>query len=98
MRRKDLERRSKKYAPVQNVSVANWYMDAKDFHQKYETGRVRVKKRMSPAAGGRNRIIIYGPKNDGTYVVEFRTADGEALGDQRADRRGPRAQALSGAD
>ena len=29
--------------------------------------------------GGRNRIMIYGPKNDGTYVVEFKTADGEAL-------------------
>jgi hypothetical protein len=27
---------------------------------------------------GRNRIMIYGPKNDGT-VVEFVTADGEAL-------------------
>ena len=23
--------------------------------------------------------MIYGPKNDGTYVVEFKTADGEAL-------------------
>jgi len=53
MRRKDLERRSKKYAPVQNVSVVNGYMDAKDFHQKYGIGRVRVKKRRSPAAGGR---------------------------------------------
>jgi hypothetical protein len=29
--------------------------------------------------GGRNRIMIYGPKSDGTYVVEFKTADGEAL-------------------
>jgi hypothetical protein len=28
---------------------------------------------------GKNRIMIYGPKTDGTYVVEFRTADGEAL-------------------
>jgi len=28
---------------------------------------------------GRNRIMFYGPKNDGTYVVEFTTADGEAL-------------------
>jgi hypothetical protein len=27
----------------------------------------------------RNRIMIYGPKADGTYVVEFRTASGEAL-------------------
>jgi hypothetical protein len=26
-----------------------------------------------------NRIMIYGPKDDGTYVVEFRTAAGEAL-------------------
>jgi hypothetical protein len=23
--------------------------------------------------------MIYGPKNDGTYVVEFKTAEGEAL-------------------
>jgi hypothetical protein len=71
MSRKSLEWRSKKYAPVQNVSVGNWYMDAEDFHQKHKTGRVGVKKRMSPAAGGRNR--------DGTYVVEFKTAAGEAL-------------------
>jgi hypothetical protein len=28
---------------------------------------------------GKNRIMIYGPKNDGTYVLEFRTAEGEAL-------------------
>ena len=28
---------------------------------------------------GRNPIMIYGPKNDGTYIVEFKTADGEAL-------------------
>ena len=27
----------------------------------------------------KNRILIYGPKDDGTYVVEFRTADGDAL-------------------
>jgi hypothetical protein len=26
----------------------------------------------------KNRIMIYGPKDDGTYVVEFRTAAGEA--------------------
>ena len=26
---------------------------------------------------GKNRIMIYGPKDDGTYVVEFRTADGD---------------------
>jgi len=28
---------------------------------------------------GKNRIMIYGPKTDGTYVVEFRTAAGETL-------------------
>jgi hypothetical protein len=28
---------------------------------------------------GQNRVMIYGPKNDGTYIVEFRTAHGEAL-------------------
>jgi hypothetical protein len=79
MRRKGLEWRSKKYAPVQNVSVVNGYMDAEDFRQKYKTGRVGVKKRMSPAAGGQNHMMIYGPKSDGTYVVEFKTATGEAL-------------------
>ena len=29
--------------------------------------------------GKKNRIMIYGPKNDGTYVVEFRTAEGAVL-------------------
>ena len=28
---------------------------------------------------GQNRIMIYGPKDDGTYVVKFRTAAGEML-------------------
>jgi hypothetical protein len=28
---------------------------------------------------GKNRIMIFGPKDDGTYVVEFRTAAGEAM-------------------
>jgi hypothetical protein len=28
---------------------------------------------------GKNRIMIYEPKDDGTYIVEFRTAAGEAL-------------------
>jgi hypothetical protein len=26
-----------------------------------------------------NRVMIYGPKTDGTYLVEFRTAAGESL-------------------
>jgi hypothetical protein len=28
---------------------------------------------------GKNRIMIFGPKDDGTYAVEFRTAQCEAL-------------------
>jgi hypothetical protein len=31
------------------------------------------------APTGKNRIMIFGPKDDGSYVVEFRTAAGEAL-------------------
>jgi hypothetical protein len=26
-----------------------------------------------------NRMMIFGPKDDGTYVVEFRTAEGDVL-------------------
>jgi hypothetical protein len=29
--------------------------------------------------GGQDRIMIYGPKDDATYIIEFRTAEGEAL-------------------
>jgi hypothetical protein len=28
---------------------------------------------------GKNRIMIFGPKTDGTYVVEFRTAEGDVV-------------------
>jgi hypothetical protein len=31
------------------------------------------------ATTNKNRIMIYGPKTDGTYVIEFRTTAGEAL-------------------
>ena len=31
------------------------------------------------AVSGKNRIMIFGPKTDGTYIVEFRTADGDVL-------------------
>ena len=27
----------------------------------------------------KNQFMIFGPKEDGTYVVEFRTAEGEVL-------------------
>jgi hypothetical protein len=28
---------------------------------------------------GKNRIMIYGPKDDGTFVVEFMSAEGDVL-------------------
>jgi hypothetical protein len=28
---------------------------------------------------GKNRIMIYRPKTDGTYIIKFKTAAGEAL-------------------
>jgi hypothetical protein len=39
------------------------------------------------AMTGKNRIMIYGPKTDGTYVVEFRTAAGAVLATQSRDPR-----------
>jgi hypothetical protein len=36
-------------------------------------------KAMAMIETGNNRIMIYGPKDDGKYVVEFKTAAGEAL-------------------
>jgi hypothetical protein len=43
---------------------------------------------------GKNRIMIYGPKTDGRYVVKFRTA--ASAGDLGAGWRDPRAQVLPG--
>jgi hypothetical protein len=40
-------------------------------------------KETAVTATGKNRIMIYGPKNDGTYIVEFKTAEGEALASRR---------------
>jgi hypothetical protein len=43
-------------------------------------GRGRMgQKEMAITPDGKNRIMIFGPKTDGTYVVEFRTAEGESL-------------------
>jgi hypothetical protein len=44
-----------------------------------ETGRRGRMGQQEMTMTGKNRIMIYGPKDDGTYIVEFRTADGEAL-------------------
>jgi hypothetical protein len=47
---------------------------------KREVGLVKGARKMSVAPpGGPNRIMIYGPKSDGTYIIEFRMADGESL-------------------
>jgi hypothetical protein len=37
------------------------------------------KKEMAITAADKNRIMIFGPKTDGTYVVEFRTSEGDVL-------------------
>jgi hypothetical protein len=50
------------------------------------------------AMTGKNRIMIYGPKDDGTYVVEFRTAAGRCAGDLNPENQDGRDPALSGAD
>jgi hypothetical protein len=34
-------------------------------------------KEMAITPDGKNRIMIFGPETDGTYVVEFRTAEGK---------------------
>jgi len=42
-------------------------------------GKRALAMSVAPPEGGGNRIMISGPKPDGTYVVEFKMADGEAL-------------------
>jgi hypothetical protein len=34
---------------------------------------------MAMTMDGKNRIMIYGPKEDGTYVVEFKMAAGQVF-------------------
>src|SRR6266571_9360901 len=41
--------------------------------------RARGMGQKETAVTNKNRIMIYGPKTDGTYIVEFKTAAGEAL-------------------
>jgi hypothetical protein len=40
---------------------------------------VSIVSRLAMTPARKNRLMIFGPKDDGTYVVEFRTAEGEAL-------------------
>jgi hypothetical protein len=39
----------------------------------------RIAQNETAIMAGNNRIMIFGPKSDGTHVVEFRTAAGETL-------------------
>jgi hypothetical protein len=42
-------------------------------------GRGLGQGEMAVTSPGKNRIMIYGPKENGTYVIEFRTAADQAL-------------------
>jgi hypothetical protein len=42
-------------------------------------GSSLVQANFAMTTAGKNRIMIFGPKSDGTYVIEFRTAAGESL-------------------
>ena len=64
-------------------------------------GLVKGAPEMSVAPpGGQDRIMIYGPKSDGTYIIEFRMANGESLaisvptGETRVLKHFPGAHAL----
>jgi hypothetical protein len=50
------------------------------------------------AVSGKNRIMIFGPKPDGTYVVEFRTAAGRGAGNLYPRRRSTGDPVFSGAN
>ena len=54
-------------------------------------------KETEQISAGMNRIMIYGPKTDGTYIIEFKMAAGEALAIKCAGWRDPRAKAFPGA-
>src|SRR6266516_3745291 len=51
------------------------------------SGEVGGGGRLGSMIDGKNRIMIFGPKDDGTYVVEFRTAQGERS--RSRSREGP---------
>jgi hypothetical protein len=53
---------------------------------------------MTLIGSGKNRIMIFGPKDDGTYVVEFRRVASEALGDLDPQKRSQCDPPFPGAD
>jgi hypothetical protein len=53
---------------------------------------------MAMTMDGRNRIMIYGPKADGTYVVEFKMARRRGVGDLNPKNRDGGDPALSRAN
>jgi hypothetical protein len=46
----------------------------------------------------KSRIMFFGPKADGTYVIEFRTAAGEVMAISDTQDRNGRGPVLSGAN
>jgi hypothetical protein len=42
---------------------------------------------VGPTTEGKHRITIYGPKEDGSYIVEFKRAAGQTLAPPLARRR-----------
>ena len=57
MRRKEVERRSKRYAAVQNVSVVGWYMDAEDFHHVVEFRTTKGETLAISVPSGETRVL-----------------------------------------
>jgi hypothetical protein len=54
-------------------------LDIRPAAVKREGGGGLGQETMAMTMDGKYRIMIYGPKEDGTYVVEFKTAAGEAM-------------------
>jgi hypothetical protein len=69
----------RKGSPYRSQSLARF---AEDEGPGCTSGEARGRRRLEwkeVAMIGKNRIMIYGPKEDETYVVEFRTSEGDAL-------------------
>ena len=50
--------------------------DAPAVKREAEEDWSKVRRDERGSATGQGRIMIYGPKSDGTYIIEFRMADG----------------------
>jgi hypothetical protein len=52
-----------------------------DLEKRLAASRTRAaaRKQLADMAQGQDRIMIIGPRSDGTYVIEIQTAAGETL-------------------